>query len=604
MSTIADETTTSRAVAVSRDRRCRQERTSVGLVPVADDIRLDDIRSFRSPTRQRPRRDDRAIVFCPVAASSVDPQTRSNEGRSRQRREGRRRLLLVLAGIAAISLMGPLLVLGQSPNGVHASPDSFTYLSAATTLAKGDGWTYAFGEAGSPVTLFPPLYPLVLAVPEMLDISLFAWALWQNAILLGVLSFVVGITVMDATDGSPVPAIGAAALVQLGTPITIVYAHIWSETLFYPTVVVALASVARFLAGGRIRWLLIAAGATSVGMLTRYAGLSAFATVCLLLVGWPGRSALERVRRVTIFAAIALPLNALWLIRNHTASGTLTGNNQLVHELSGDEVLDGFRTIGRWFIPDQPDDVLRLVLPLLIVSFALLVAALLPASLRSERTGTARLHPVVVVCLAYAVVHFLFIVVTNAFSTRSPPFNDRILGSTFAPMVIVLVVLGHAMWKAFPRSRTLQVSTLLLGASLLVLSVGAATHTMPLQYTSEPGTLTYYRGISRSFGGVIDLDVALLSNRANIAWFLTGRPVASLPRSCSGGQVLPNPTYEQELRDLAESLSDAPRQVIFFRRSPRCEPFSMKGLKMALRLEDASPRGPIFVLEGPSVNRR
>ena len=128
----------------------------------------------------------------------------------------------------------------------------------------------------------------------------------------------------------------------------------------------------------------------------------------------------------------------------------------------------------------------------------------------------------------------------------------------------------------------------------------AATVTMPAIYGSEQGTRPYYRGISRSLENVIAPRDILLSNRANIAWFLTGRAVASLPRSCFGGQVLPNPTYDEELGDLARSLADDPRQVIFFRRSPKCEPFSMEGLKAVLRLEQVGPKGPVFVLEGPS----
>ena len=505
----------------------------------------------------------------------------------------------MLVGIAAVSAIGPLILLSQSPHGVHASPDSFTYLGAADNLAQGRGWTYPFGETGAPVTLFPPLYPLLLALPEVFGIPVFHWVTWQNAFLLGVLSFVVGITVVEATGGRPIPAVLAVVLVQLGTPTTTAYANVWSEPLFYPIVVVILASLGRYLAAGRIGWLVVAAAASSVGMLTRYAGLSVFVAACAILLGWPGRSLLDRSRRASLFAAIALPLSGVWLIRNLASSGTLTGNNQLVHGLSGAEVIDGFRTVGVWFVPAPPEGGPRVFLWLLVASFALLLFLLVWTAIRSERTARIELPPVVAVCVVYAVIHFAFIALANAFSTRSPPFNDRILGSVFAPMVIALVIAGHAIWRAFPR-RLLQTSLLTVGGSLLAVSVVAATHTMPVHYSSATGTLPYYQRISRSLADVIDPDDALLSNRANIAWFLTGRPVASLPRSCRGGQVLPNPTYDRELRDLARSLGDDPRQVIFFRRSPKCEPFSMSGLKTALRVAHTGPRAPVFVLEGPS----
>jgi 4-amino-4-deoxy-L-arabinose transferase-like glycosyltransferase len=501
-----------------------------------------------------------------------------------------------------VSAIGPLILISQSPHGVHASPDSFTYLGAAANLSEGRGWTYPFGDTGAPVTLFPPLYPLLLALPELFGIPSFHWIMWQNAFLLGVLSFVVGITVVEATGGRLIAVALAVILVQLGTPTTTAYANIWSEPLFYPVVVVIIASLGRFLASGRIGWLAIAATASSVGMLTRYAGLSVFVAACVILLGWPGRSLLDRSRKAALFAAIALPLSGVWLNRNLRSSGTLTGNNQLVHGLTGAEVMDGFRTVGAWFVPAPPEGGPRVFLWLLVASFVLLLFLLVRAAIRSEQTARIALPPVVAVCVVYPAIHFAFIAVANAFSTRSPPFNDRILGPVFAPMVIALVVVGHEIWRAFPR-RVLQASLLTVGGSLLAVSVVAATHTVPVHYSSARGTLPYYQRISLMLADIIHPEDALFSNRANIAWFLTGRPVASLPRSCRGGQVLPNPTYDRELRDLARSLRDEPRQVIFFRRSPRCEPFSMSGLKAALRLEHTGPRAPVFVLEGPSPER-
>jgi hypothetical protein len=251
------------------------------------------------------------------------------------------------------------------------------------------------------------------------------------------------------------------------------------------------------------------------------------------------------------------------------------------------------------FVPADAGGEARILLALFTAVAVLLLLLLAYALIRPGRTDPIELRPVVAVCLVYAAIHFAFIVVANAYSTRSPPFNDRILGPAFAPMVIAVVVLGHAIWEAFRRRRSVQIVLLTLAGSLLALSVAAATVTMPAIYGSEQGTRPYYRGISRSLENVIAPRDILLSNRANIAWFLTGRAVASLPRSCFGGQVLPNPTYDEELRDLARSLADDPRQVIFFRRSPKCEPFSMEGLKAVLRLEQVGPRGPVSVLEGP-----
>jgi hypothetical protein len=484
---------------------------------------------------------------------------------------------------------------------VHASPDSFTYLGAADSLAHGRGWTYPFGNAGAPVTLFPPLYPLLLVVPELLGVSVFHWVTWQNAILLVAFSFLVGVTVLQATR-SFAPAAFAALFVGIGTPTITVYAHLWSEPLFFPLVVVILAALARFLATGRTRWLVIAAAASSIAMLTRYAGLSVFAASCLLLLGWPGRRPLERLGRTALFTAIALPLSVLWSLRNFAASGTLTGNNNLVHGLTAADVVGGIGTVGSWFVPEQLEGNTRVLLVAVVASVLLLVGLVVwvTARRRAERVGGWTL---VVVCVTYAVVHFVFIAVANAFSTRSPPFNDRILGPAFAPLVIAAAVAGHATWRAFARERTVRPMIAVVGISVLVVSAIAAIETTRILDLPVRGTSVGYERIARSIGPEISADAVLLSNRANIAWFLTSRQVTSLPRSCRGGQVLPNPTYDQELRDLSRRLGDDRRQVILFRRSPKCAPYSLEGLKAALRVETLGPIAPVFVLGGPAPRR-
>src|SRR6266540_4223292 len=96
-------------------------------------------------------------------------------------RRGRPRHPVALAGVVVLSIAASVAYLLLSPAGVHATNDSFTYLGAAHNLVDGKGWTYPFGDVGAPVTLFPPVYPVILALPERLGIDAFHWVTWQNA---------------------------------------------------------------------------------------------------------------------------------------------------------------------------------------------------------------------------------------------------------------------------------------------------------------------------------------------------------------------------------------------------------------------------------------
>ena len=519
-----------------------------------------------------------------------------------------RRLTAVAAVlIVATSLVGPIALVALSDSGMHATPDSFSYLGAADSLARGDGWTYPFGEVGTPVTLFPPLYSLIMAVPAAIDVDPFSWVRWQNALLFALLAASVGWVVFREAGDRVVPAILASLLVQVGVPTTQAYARIWSETLFFPLVVVSLAATARYVASRRATPLILAAALCGAAMLTRYAGLALFVTGCVVLVAWPGRSARERVGATGVYTAIAAAPSALWLLRNSVASGTLTGDNELIHELRAADVASGLGRITQWLVPDAPPGALGTVLVVAaVVASVALVGALIWILVRGTRIEGFAPSSIVPVCLAYVVMHFLFIVVANAFSTRAPPFNDRILGPALAPLVITVVVTGDAIWRGARGWPAARVAVATLGASVLALSILAATESMPAIYGAPIGSAAEYRAFDRILTPQVPPEGRLYSTRPNIAWFLLGRRVSRLPPSCRGGRVLPNPAFPDELARLGDSLAQEPRAVIVFRRSKECEPFSIDVLRRELRLARVDPRGPagpVWVLAGPVARR-
>lgn len=515
-------------------------------------------------------------------------------------RSTRTRTIAALATVVVLSLVGAAVMIALSPHGVHTTPDSFTYLGAADSLAHGRGWTYPFGEVGSPVTLFPPLYPAVLSVPELVGIDVFGWVTWQNAILLAVFTCTVGSGVAIATGGSVPASALAVSLTYLGTPTIVAYARIWSESLFFPLVVGILVVLGRFLATWRTPWLIGAAVLTSLSMLTRYAGLSVFVTCCALLLVARARPFLERARMIAIYVGIALAPSALWVVRNRVRSGTLTGDNELIHDLSFNDIVEGIRTIGGWLGGDPSDAFTRWAAATLAVSAVVIAVVLAMGSARRDQAREIAIPPVAAACAAFVVVHFAFIAVANAFSTRAPPFNDRILGPAFAPLVIAVAVTGQRLWVAFrpaliPRIAVVAAACALLGASLIT-----ATDAFPNQYGSPANSEGAFGEMSRALAAERNRGSVLFSNRPSIAWFVTGEPVSGLPRSCRGGRTFPNPDYRTELRALSERLGDEPRQVLIFKKSKDCEPYSLDGLMRTLRLERRARLPKVLVLEGPA----
>jgi hypothetical protein len=519
-----------------------------------------------------------------------------------------RRLIAPLI-LVAMSLGGPILLLSSSPHGIHATNDSFVYLGAASSLADGEGWTYPFGDPGSPVTLFPPLPSAALAIPSALDVDPLNWALWLNAVTLGALLFVVGWIVLRASGGSWGAAAVAMALSALGVPTLFAYAHVWSEPLFYPFEGGALAAIAVSLET-RDRRALVASGIlTSSALLTRYAAVSVLATGVLLLLAWPGREIGPRLRTVVLYAAVGLPLSVAWSVRNLLQTGTVAGRSEVIERLSGAELRQGGSRVASWFLREPLPGPLGLGLLLLASVAAIAIAAgwaLFRRSWRESRRAVGRgvgrqptrLHPAVAAFGLFAILHPLVVIGANVVSDRSPPLNHRILGPMYVAMVVAGVLLAHASWKRWAGT-PIRWLVPLTAALLLALAVIDSERYVPHELGTYVKSRDEYQALASSLEGVVSTGT-LLSNQANVAWFILDRPVLSLPLSCLGSSERPDPAYLVHLKGLAKDLGASPRTVIVIRRGRTCDPFTVAGLRRVLSLEPTAKASGLLVLTGPS----
>lgn len=506
--------------------------------------------------------------------------------------------------LVAMSLGGPILLLSSSPHGIHATNDSFVYLGAASSLAEGEGWTYPFGDPGSPVTLFPPLPSAVLAIPAALDLDPLGWALWLNAVSLGALLFVVGWIVLRASGGSWGAAAVAMALSALGVPTLFAYAHLWSEPFFYPFEVGALAAIAVHLETRDRRAIVVSGILTSLALLTRYAAVSVLASGVLLVLAWPGREIGARLRAVALYVAVGLPLSVVWSVRNLLQTGTVAGRSEVIESLSGAELRQGGSRVASWFLREPLPGPLWLGLLLLVSVAAMAIAAGWTLFRGSRGSGRGvglqrtRLHPALAAFGLFAILHLLVVLGANVLSDRSPPLNHRILGPMYVAMVVAGVLIAHGLWKGWAGTRIRWLIPV-TAALVLVLAVIDSVRYVPHELGTYVKSRDEYHALAASLEGVVN-EGTLLSNQPNVAWFIFDRPVLSLPLSCLGSSERPDPAYLDHLRDLAKDLDEYSRTVIVMRRGRTCDPFTVAGLRRVLSLEPTAKAPGLLVLTGPS----
>ena len=92
-----------------------------------------------------------------------------------------------------ISLIGMVLVLRATPQGLGLSDDSIAYIAGARSMAAGDGYREAWLASDQPVTHFPPSFSAVLAFFGLLGIDPLHAVRWVNALLFGLNAALLGI---------------------------------------------------------------------------------------------------------------------------------------------------------------------------------------------------------------------------------------------------------------------------------------------------------------------------------------------------------------------------------------------------------------------------
>ena len=270
----------------------------------------------------------------------------------------------MVAGAAAVAVA--LTLRATAHYGPGAEPDSVTYLAAAHHLRAGDGFA---DIDGSPLTLFPPVFPAAVAVLEWFGLAPLSGARILNAVMLGVL---VVLAAVWARRISGSPGLGAvvAVVVALSTPMVTMAANALSE----PVGIVASVACLLFLTealrsdDGKLRWPVLAGLAAAVACLTRYASIVLFPVGVVALLARPGgRRGRARTRSLATFlAAGGVPL-AAWLARNVVAGGNATGDGRGTSVLG---LLASLKltlaSVGAWVLPSAAPVVVHAVVGALL----------------------------------------------------------------------------------------------------------------------------------------------------------------------------------------------------------------------------------------------
>lgn len=450
-----------------------------------------------------------------------------------------------------------------SSNGIGLSPDSMAYLEAARSLLRGDGLM----EGGAPLTRYPPVYPVALAVSGAVVGDLIAGARVLHSGLFACTVLVVGWAVRAVSCRSPLATI--LAMVSILSVAGVVELHLmaWSEPLFLGTGLITLVALSRWVASGRTGWLGLGVVTLSAAMLTRYVGI----TLLVPMVGaawilWRRRSVRSAALTLLAAAAGALPL-LVWLIRNAQAAGSATQRAVGVHPPGIADWRELAYTLSYWVFPSP-------VLPVVVrglvsVGSALALVGLLVGGLRvaGRRSDLPTVAEYLRFLLAvFAASYIGFLVLSRTVVDAHTRFDSRILSPVaIAAIVGASTLVGVQRTVAGHGFRRGLGFVLLWGAILAanipwtwhVLSRG---HSVGFGYAdrawSASETLEHLRALTR--------DRQVYSNLPEVIRVFLDRPAEMVPLRTLPATGEANPNFEHDLVRMWDDVVASRGVVVYF----------------------------------------
>ena len=229
----------------------------------------------------------------------------------------RRELVLIAIGFAVLHVILGLALITPAP---YEGGDNATYLGLARSVLQHGTITELWDPAQRSATLYPPLFPLVIAAA--LAVGLETW-IQLKIFTLCISAIGVGFSVLWlARVSGNRTAIAGGLLLALSPGILTQATYVLSEGLFWLFTMIAFWALSHIqmiqplervasepFDARRTRWLILAAAGAAAAALTRSTGLPLlFAMGAALLVR-------RRWRDIAIFSAVALPPVVGWSVR-------------------------------------------------------------------------------------------------------------------------------------------------------------------------------------------------------------------------------------------------------------------------------------------------
>ena len=453
--------------------------------------------------------------------------------------------------LSFIALIGIVLVIQATPNGLGLSDDSIAYIAGARSMAAGDGYRESWLASNQPVTHFPPAFSSVLSFFGFFGIDPLHAARWVNALLFGLNAALLGILGWRMTPSLTAGLVLAALFVSSGE-LFAVHTVAMSEPLFIFLSLLSFWMFDLYFERDHHWWWLVACG-MFVGMayLTRYAGLALVATFVVALfvlhTDWK-----KRMVSTGIFLAGFMPWAIGWSIRNRLVAGNATNRAFAWHPLTSENIDPGLRVFSEFFIPIESwrqaifkqtgivEGMIVVVLGAVFV-WVIVTAWKYLSKPQHERVGKEAKEVLSFTTGLYIFAYLASIIASMLMFDAATKFKLRILAPVLVSLLMLLVVLG--IWVRSKRREIVVVLTLLvLGVLIYKQSITFTTWAKSeLGYAS----FQWYDSQAMDYLSGLPDDTMIYTNEPGAVYLYTGRGCYVLPDRLDSATRFEHTNFEE-----------------------------------------------------------
>lgn len=462
-------------------------------------------------------------------------------------------LLLALACVTAV-------LWSSATHGLGVAPDSVVYLQAAESLLAGQGLTYR----GLPLTHFPPAFPTLLAAAaRLLGATPFAAARYVQALLLGISVLLLAWLAGEAS-GSRLPVVLPATLLfALSAWNLHPHLRVLSESLFLLFTLACFGLLALYLRTAAWRWLVVAALAAGLSILTRYIGAALIPP--LLWAVWRYGSRQRRVSSTLVVLLCSGGPVAVWMARNLLLGQKATNRVLVYHPIAAERWREFARAVVEMALPElEFGTALTNLLAVGMIALMTLVIGLWKRKeSRTPETAQpgARLSRLL---LVFVVSYLAMLALSLSFFDASTNITGRMVIVPFVALTVVVLSSAHELVVGRSRALWWGVLLCLLPFALRNAEVSWRMARINRESGDDYTSVSWANSPLISAVETLAPGLTLYTNASDAIEFLTGRQAVFLPRSFDPTSLVVNPTYERELETVCGECQEGRAVVVYF----------------------------------------